>query len=148
MSRQILGLAAACALGAASASQAQPVYRCGNTYSQKPCAADAQPAPVMRNTRPDGATPGAADGSGRGAELCKAQLPQAIRLDDPYSAKIEVMGGARHDVVRYAGQPTVSRRYAVLVNAKNLNGAYMGQRTFHCHLSEDEARLLAVLPAD
>lgn len=115
---------------------AQPLYRCGNTYSQTPCAPEAAPKKL-----PSGAAPEAAAGL-QGKELCSSDGIRQLGLPDPESARIGAVVKGGSEVIQYAGKPTVARKYLVTVNAKNVYGAYDGDRVFHCFLSEDERRIL------
>lgn len=105
---------------------AQPVYRCGNTYSQIPCESDARPvriAPTAAPDRPTGTAPGQA--------LCNATAVQMLGIPDPTTARVSAMK-APAAVIQYAGQPIAVHQY--LVRAEG--------RLFHCFLSEDEHRVL------
>ena len=119
---------------------AQALYRCGNAYSQTPCAPDAQPAHLP------GAAPDQPAGL-QGAELCAAELPRLIGMPDPTSARIESVAKGDSEVIRYAGQPIAARKYLLSINARNATGAYAGERPYLCYLSEDERRILKVSAA-
>jgi hypothetical protein len=119
-----------------AAAFAQPLYRCGNTYSQTPCAAEAAPKKL-----PSGAAPDASSGP-QGKELCSADGIKLLGLPDPESARIGAVVKGGSEVIQYAGKPTVARKYLMTINAKNVYGAYDGDRVFHCFVSEDERRIL------
>jgi hypothetical protein len=118
--------------------RSQVTYRCGNTYSQTPCAVDAKPSPITGTAAPD-AAPGPT-----GAQVCRSSAVDALRLVDPEAARIRSVVKAGAQAIEYAGKPTVAHRYDMIINAKNLNGAYAGDRLFACFLSEDERRFLKV----
>jgi hypothetical protein len=120
---------------------AQPLYRCGNTYSQTPCAPDAQPVRVSPGAAPD------QPAGLQGAELCAAEAPRLLGLPDPYSARIESLTKGESEVIRYAGQPIAAHKYHLTINARNAAGAYAGERPYLCYLSEDERRILKVSAA-
>ena len=117
-------------------ASAQPLYRCGNTYSQTPCAADAAPVRARADAIADSA-PGP-----KGGELCAAAAPKMLRLPDPESVRIESVEKAPAEVIQYADKPTAAHQYIVRVNAKNVYGAYEGAQAYACHVSEDERRVL------
>ena len=77
-----------------------------------------------------------------GEELCAAQAPAALHFADPESARIRSVARAGAEAITYADKPTVSHRFNMIINAKNANGAYAGDRLFACFLSEDEHRVL------
>jgi hypothetical protein len=120
---------------------AQPMYRCGNAYSQTPCAPDAQPARISPGAPPD------QPAGLQGAELCAAELPRLIGMTDPYTARIESVAKGDSEVIHYAGQPIAARKYLLSINARNAAGAYAGERPYLCYLSEDERRILKVSAA-
>ncbi len=117
---------------------AQPVYRCGNTYSQVPCNAEAKPVPITSAAAPD--QPKAQYGAG----LCAAHAPALLRFPDPPSTRINSVKKAPAELIQYAGQPIVARQYVMSINAKNRSGAYDGERPYVCFLSEDEQRILKI----
>ena len=115
---------------------AQALYRCGNTYSQTPCAANAAPVRARADSVADSA-PGP-----KGGELCAAAAAKMLHLPDPESVRIESVEKAPAEVIQYADKPTAAHKYIVSINAKNVYGAYEGTRAYACHLSEDERRIL------
>ena len=114
---------------AALPASAQTLYRCGNTYSQTPCAAEAQAVRVYAASAPKSA-PGP-----RGFALCAAQLPEA------QAARAKPEGPRRTEVIAYAGQPMQARRFDLTVPAEGADPATL---RLICWLSEDEARVLQV----
>ena len=133
-------LVAVCLALVGAAAPAQQLYRCGNTYSQVPCAGDAEPKKMYRDNTPGG---GAA-ASQAGKDLCRRQLPAAVGLADPYSVVFESVGDPKHDTIRIGAELVVAKRIDVALNAKNEFGAYTGVQVYRCYVSEDEQRLLKV----
>lgn len=140
MIRFLLAAGSGLLLLAASAI-AQPLYRCGNTYSQTPCAPEAKPARIS-----SGAAPDQPEGL-QGKELCAAEAPRLLGLPDPYSARIESLAKGETEVIQYAGQPIAARKVHLTINARNSAGAYAGEQAYLCYLSEDERRILRVAPS-
>ena len=126
----------------ATAVQAQQLYRCGNTYSQTPCAADAKPARLHQGTAPDKAA------GPSGFELCSAAALKAVRSPEPESARVQPVGERVSQVIEYASKPLASHRYELTVDAKTRNGVYSGPVAFSCWLSEDQARVLQLGPGN
>lgn len=118
--------------------EAQQLYRCGNTYSQTPCAAAASAVRIAPVAAPEPA-PGP-----RGKDLCSSSAPRLLGFNDPQSARIESVVKANSEVIEYAGQPMVARKYVLSISATNAYGAYMAARSYACFLSEDEHRILKV----
>ena len=129
-------LVALCA--APLASNAQQLYRCGNTYSQTPCAPDAKAARVPSGAAPD-ATPGL-----RGKDLCVSEGPKLLRFPDPESTRFGPVARGGAQVIQYADKPTVAQRYDMVINTKNTQGAYTGDALYACFVSEDQSRILKV----
>lgn len=125
----LLGLAA----GAASAQQ---MYRCGNTFSQTPCAPDAQ----VRQVRADAV---ASTGPGlAGQELCAAEATRRVATPEPATARIVPLGARRTEAIQYAGTALAAHRYDLSIDAKNEAGMYIGPRAYSCWVSEDQRRVL------
>ena len=131
-----LGLAALCTWPTPGA--AQQLYRCGNTYSQTPCAPDATPARISAGAAPEQA-PGAS-----GKDLCASEGVAQLRFPDPESTRIQSVAKSGAEVIQYAGKPIAARKYKLTLNTKNAAGAYTGDRVYVCYLSEDERRVLKV----
>ena len=122
------------------ASEAQQLYRCGNTFSQTPCAAAASAVRISPAAAPE-PPPGP-----HGKELCSSSAPRLLQLTDPNTARIESIVKVDSEVIQYAGQPIAARKYLMSINATNVYGVYMGARSYACYLSEDERRILKVAP--
>lgn len=131
-------VAASLVLVGLPAAQAQSLYRCGNTFSQTPCAADAASARVSGSAAPD-AAPAAPGGT-----VCANEGVAQMRFPDPESTRVLAVRKAGTEVIQYAGKPMAARRYNVIFNTRGANGAYLGERAFACYLSEDERRVLKV----
>jgi hypothetical protein len=133
-------LTATVAVLLAGTSDAQTLYRCGNTFSQVPCAADAASMQTRADKVADAPT------AAHGADLCSTAAPTILALSDPYSMQIESVKRAPAESILYGNRPTTAHTYLMLINAKNQYGAYTGTRAYACHLSEDEQRVLDVVP--
>lgn len=120
----------------APSANSQQMYKCGNTYSQTPCAADAKPARLHQGTAPDKA-PGAS-----GFELCAVAAKNAVGTPEPESARVQPLGQRVSEVIQYAGQPLSAHRYDLTVDAKTQYGVFSGPVAHSCWLSEDQARVL------
>lgn len=125
---------------AAGAVQAQTLYRCGNTYSQVPCAPDA----VARQGRSD--APAEKSGGPQGYELCASHAPTAIDTPEPHSARVQQIGLRKAEVIQYADKPVASHRYDLSVDAKTAYGVFSGPQPYSCWLSEDQRRVLQFAP--
>jgi hypothetical protein len=136
--KPISALAFGALLAVSTHAASQTLYRCGNTYSQTPCAADAASARISA-----GAAPEAAAGMS-GSELCSSQGVAQMGFPDPASTRIRTATRAGTEVIQYAGKPIASRKFNVVLNTKNEVGAYTGERVYACYLSEDERRVLKV----
>lgn len=123
-------------LAMASAAHAQQLYKCGNTYSQTPCATDAKPTRLHQGAAPDRA-PGAT-----GFELCASKAKSAVGTPEPESARVQPLGQRLSEVIQYSGQPLSTHRYDLTVDAKTQYGVFSGPVAYSCWLSEDQARVL------
>jgi hypothetical protein len=116
---------------------AQTLYRCGNTYSQVPCAPDAASARVSA------AAPDTVPGTS-GKELCATEGVNQLRFPDPDSTRIVAITKAGSEAIPYAGKHVAARKYQLVINTRNAVGAYAGEQAYFCYLSEDERRVLKV----
>jgi len=119
-------------------AQSQQLYRCGNTYSQIPCAPDAASARISAGAAPQ-PVPGAV-----GKDVCAIDGVAQMNFPDPESTRIRSVTKVGAEVIQYAGKPIAARKYKLTINTKNELGAYTGERTYLCYLSEDERRVLKV----
>jgi hypothetical protein len=125
-------------MGWPAQGMAQTLYRCGNTYSQTPCAPDAAPARISAGAAPEQAA------GHSGKDLCATDGVAQMRFPDPDSTRVVAVAQGGAEVIQYAGKPIASRRFNVTLNTKNEVGAYQGERVYACYLSEDERRVLKV----
>lgn len=142
------------ALAVTQGAHAQKLYRCGNTFSQIPCGADAQemkaagvPQPVPTSALEE-LTPE------RYAELraiCEAGVRSIPAWKDPDSVKIgAVRRGNRTIAMDFAsGRRRAVAPWFVTVNARNGFGGYGGEKVAQCYFDPAESKLLDVyVPRD
>lgn len=130
-------LIAAVALGGcASLASAQQMYKCGNTFSQTPCAPGAVAKPVQSSGAPDAAA------GLTGFELCAAAARKMANSPEPETARIQPIGERRSEVIQYAGKPIATHRYDLAIDAKTQFGVFSGLQPYACWLSEDQRRVL------
>lgn len=122
--------------GHADLASAQQMYKCGNTFSQTPCAPDAVAKPVQSSPVPDAAA-GVA-----GYELCAAAARKMVNSPEPETARIQPVGERRSEVIQYAGKPIATHRYDLAIDAKTSYGVFSGLQPYACWLSEDQRRVL------
>lgn len=125
---------------AAGGVQAQALYRCGNTYSQVPCAPDAVP----QKGRSD--APAEKSGGAQGYELCASHAKTAVESPEPQSARVQQIGLRKAEVIQYADKPVAAHRYDLSVDAKTAYGVFSGPQPYSCWLSEDQRRVLQFAP--
>jgi hypothetical protein len=140
MRTQLLVLTAICIAAAPACVGAQTLYRCGNVYSQTPCASDAAPVRARADVPAD-AAPGP-----HGAELCATTARSELQIDDASPVQIASVVKAQAEVIQYADRPTATRQYTVKLTVKRAYAEPDGPRTYACHLSEDERRVLRFAP--
>lgn len=115
---------------------AQQLYRCGNTYSQTPCSAEARPARLFQGQAPEKA-PGPV-----GFDLCAAAAGAKASASEPGSVRVQPLGARVSEVIQFAGQPLSAHRYDLAVDARAAYGASAGPVAYSCWVSEDQARVL------
>lgn len=126
---------------AAGSAGAQTMYRCGNTYSQTPCAPDAVPKRSLSDAPAE-----KSGGGAQGYELCASHAPTSVDTPEPQSARVQQVGLRRAEVIQYADKPVAAHRYDLTVDAKTVYGVYSGPQPYSCWLSEDQRRVLQFAP--
>jgi hypothetical protein len=124
------------AIGGHASLAAAQMYKCGNTFSQTPCAPDAVAKPMQPSATPDTAT------DVTGYELCAAAARKMVNSPEPETARIQPVGERRSEVIQYAGKPIATHRYELAIDAKTPYGVYSGLQPYACWLSEDQRRVL------
>ncbi len=122
-------------------SQAQQLFKCGNTYSQTPCAPDATPKRGLSG----GSAAAATGDKPSGLALCSAQALTRIDSPEPETAQVSPVGQRKTEVIQYANQPIMAVRYDLSVRAKTQYGVYGQPLSFACWLSEDQLRVLQLI---
>jgi hypothetical protein len=120
-----------------TSASAQKLYRCGNTFSQTPCGADAAAVRV-----PGAAAPTTASGSP--GQVCAQQVVASLSANGG-TARIDSVASAGTEVIQYANQPIAAHLYAVTLTRLDAKGREQGQVSVQCYLSEDDQRVLKVL---
>ena len=136
MNARFLIVALVALAGHAGFVSAQQMYKCGNTFSQTPCAPDAVAKPVQSSTAPDAAA------GITGYELCAAAARKMANSPEPETARIQPIGERRSEVIQYAGKPIATHRYDLAIDAKTQYGVFSGLQPYACWLSEDQRRVL------
>jgi hypothetical protein len=118
-------------------AQTAKLYRCGNTFSQAPCGADATEKKMI------GAGQG---GQARdpmvGARACVIEAQKRRLL--PQSARVAGVERGEATVVTYAGQPMVGQALRVSVTLAGASPDDSMALRMACVMSEDEQRVLRV----
>lgn len=134
--RTLAQAGAAALLLACSAAGAQQVYRCGNTYSQKPCDANAAPAQVYRDTAAS-PPPG-----GGGQEQCGRAALKASGQPREGEVALQSVSPAAADTLKVGAETIEVRRHDVTLVQRNAKGDEVDRRTMRCVTSYDGARVL------
>ena len=111
---------------AAGLAHGQTVYRCGNSYSQTPCATEAKAVQLGPSAAPERP----AD-MPTGKALCIAFATQFLTLSAADAARVTAVKGPA-TVIQYAGQPMAVHQFNVRAEG----------RSYLCFLSGDENRVL------
>lgn len=135
-----IALTLAVAFALAHTCHAQQMYRCGNTYSQKPCATDAKPVQLHSDAAAD-RSPGL-----KGYDLCAATAPSRVDTPEPETAVVQPLGPRKFEVIKFADQPLATHRFDLSVNVKTTYGVRSGPQAYSCWTSEDEAKILQFQP--
>lgn len=159
LQKQLLLFAALCVCSVGAFAQ---IYKCGNIWSQTPCAPDAKlvaPGAPAQTNEADGrrfppgpgsrtaSLPKAPDlpATPQVVEHAKALCESAIReqLKDPESARIRNTRRGEAET-HCTTPPTFVRYYWMFVNAKNSYGGYVGEKPYRCDLNIAESAVMRV----
>lgn len=115
-----------------SLAGAQTMYRCGNTFSQKPCGDSAAAVKV----------PGTQVTAGAGTSAPDSVCSRAALGNGNY--RIDSLESGGTDTVTYAGQTVAAKLYRVNMTRLDEHGRSMGRTAAVCYLSEDGQRVLKI----
>jgi hypothetical protein len=125
-------------VGVSYSVSSQPMYRCGNSYSQTPCGPDAKKVDIVvqrsggqpaRQLKDDATE----ETKARTVELCKAAV--IARLKDPESARfsgISRSNSLERPLPALNGPLVKTSGVNGFINAKNSMGGYTGDKLFFC----------------
>ncbi len=122
------------------AAQGQSVYKCGNTFSQTPCGADAKQIgvapeiPLSRELPPD--IPPAGDRIAANMATCERETRASMK--DPEAAKIKDIKRSGVSQQYHRGKTFAGVTYTMNVNGKNSYGGYVGERLYSCVFDSTE----------
>ena len=122
----------------------QGIYRCGNSFTEQPCGADAKvvQTPQVRvasmKALPD--TPPADSVIEANKLACAAAVRSAMK--DPESARMGEARRSRPDVDYFKGRSFHVVTYFVNANGKNSYGGYTGEKLHICSFDPDETRII------
>ena len=125
-----------CALCAPVGSGA--VYRCGNTFSNVPCAEDAKP---MKGLAAGGGQ--AATGMDVSA-VCFNAIKNKVAAKDPDALKLASASTAKPDIVEFQGKRLMGYTSTLEVSERQANGAYADPKPYFCATSDDRQRVLQI----
>lgn len=126
------------ALVASIDATAQSIYRCGSTYSNRPCA----DAKVVDAPASAASASGGNAGDDMQDHVCVRDIKSALAWFDPDSVKVTAVTGPGWESVKIGNQSIAAKRYVLTVNAKNSYGGYTGGREFVCNVSPATGKIL------
>lgn len=124
------------------AVQAQSIYKCGSTYSQAPCGADAKQigrAPDVPPVAPPDFPPPAERLS---ANIATCERETRASMKDPAAAQIKDIARSGVSLQYHQGKSFYGVTYMMNVNGKNSYGGYVGERLYSCVFDATEAKYL------
>jgi hypothetical protein len=130
------------ALALAGPAAAQQMYRCGSTFSQQPCGADAKvidtPGVVQPMVVPD--LPVSPETIEAASAACVAGLWKSFSFRDPDSVKIGAIRRGTAGMTVFGDRRVATRAYSMRVNAKNGYGGYTGEQLYICYVDPKDER--------
>lgn len=129
----------------ATSIAAAQVYRCGSTFSDKPCGSNA--VKVQGTSAHEGSSGTAPATSGSGlpgyALACLNAIRATTNFPDKENLRVDDYAKA-WETFEYADKKIVGLLVTLKVNPMGAYGSYTGARSFSCHMSEDGRRVLKV----
>jgi hypothetical protein len=137
-------LTAIATLTLAGACAAQTMYRCGNSFSQTPCAPDAKPMGVAKTEKVMAMVdvPPADDVVAANKATCAGAATG--RLKDPESARVGSVIRIGALMLPRDGKTQPVVLYQVGINAKNGFGGYAGESQWRCYFNSNESALISI----
>ncbi|MFO1340634.1 MAG: hypothetical protein U1F53_20840 [Burkholderiaceae bacterium] len=135
--------AGALLLCAAGLAVAQTMYRCGNTFSQKPCGDSATAVKVPGASASSAASPGATSPGGSTSQAACTRAAIGARPSERLRVESVEFGGT--DVIQYAGSAVAAKVYRISLAETAADGSSLGYRSATCYMSEDGQRVLRVV---
>lgn len=137
--RALVGAALLCATGLAGA---QTMYRCGNTFSQKPCGDGATAVKVPGAGASGAASPGTTAPGGSTSQAACTRAALGARPTERLRVESVEFGGT--EVIQYAGSSVAAKLYRISLAESAVDGSTLGYRSVTCYMSEDGQRVLRV----
>lgn len=129
-----------------SAFPAMAVYKCGNTYSQTPCAADAKKLEISESLQSSSGVKlraVAPEKERANIEICEKALRTIPAWKDRESLKIgTIRRGLSSMNTNINGVATEVVPYVTTINGKNSYGAYGGEKAAACFFDMKDEKLL------
>ena len=138
--RAFVGAALLCAAGLAGA---QTMYRCGNTFSQKPCGDSATAVKVPGAGASAADSPGATAAGGSTSQAVCTRAAIGARPSGRMRVESVEFGGT--EVIQYAGSSVAAKAYRITLSETSADGSPLGYRSATCLMSEDGQRVLRVV---
>lgn len=127
---------------------AHAVYKCGNTYSQTPCATDArkielQSEQISGNSVAPNTSPAQIE---QNMKLCERALREVPNWKDRESLKLSpIKRLPKTMVAEIKGQKREVILYTSNINGKNSYGAYQGEKIAACYFDLKDEKFLDYL---
>ncbi len=119
------------------------VYKCGNTFSDKPCGTNA----VKVRNASEGSSAGPSGEANGGlpdyVTTCLNAIRAQVSFVDKEALRVD-SHSKKWENFEYADKAMSGQKVTLTVNAMGAAGAYTGARNYSCYMSEDARRVLKV----
>ena len=120
--------------------KAGTIYKCGDAYSDKPCAQG--PTKVTPLWGTGSVSSASAPDLEAITEACKAWIKRAAHWKDADSLKISPLVGSGMTVIGEGAEARAVYAYHTTINGKNSYGAYVGQKSAICYVNEQKTKII------
>ncbi|GGC97266.1 DUF4124 domain-containing protein [Undibacterium terreum] len=129
-------LTGCCTLSYAQAN----MYKCkvggSVVYSDQPCGDNAQK--IRKDAAPEAAPASVTE------HVCAQKISTYAKFDEPDHIVIESIKKGNSAAIEYMNGKVYAKTYYLKISERTASGAYTGTRSYTCHVSEDEQRILKV----
>ncbi len=119
------------------------VYKCGSTFSDRPCGTNATKISGAGASNSTDSTATVGEGLPEYVTICLNAIRAQVNFVDREALRVDGHS-KKWETFQYADRPMAGQKVTLSINAMGPNGSYTGARNYTCYMSEDARRVLRV----